>query len=115
MTFYETLADGINNQGLFVGPSVPNALEQRLDEMPVAIDAGSASLHAVHGRHPDGHPLEPLTWLANFLAQRQRGLRAGQIVTTGSYCGVVDVPLNTQIAVRFGALGVLTVEFEPFA
>ncbi|HXX85357.1 MAG TPA: 2-keto-4-pentenoate hydratase [Casimicrobiaceae bacterium] len=111
LSFPEILADGINNQGLFAGPVVPDALERSLSEMPIAIDAGSTSLHAVQGRHPDGHPLMPLTWLANFLAQRQGGLRAGQIVTTGSYCGVVDVPLNTQMRVRFGTLGALTVEF----
>ena len=111
VTFFESLADGINNQGLFVGPSVPNALEQRLDEVPIAIDAGSVSLHAVQGRHPDGHPLKPLVWLANFIARRQGGLQAGEIVTTGSYCGVVDVPLNTALTVRFGALGALWVEF----
>ena len=115
LSFPEILADGINNQGLFVGAPVPSALEHGLDEMPIAIDAGSASLHAVQGRHPDGHPLKPLVWLASFLGQRHGGLRANQIVTTGSYCGGVDVPLNIEINVRFGALGVLTVEFEPLA
>ena len=115
VSFPEALADGINNQGLFAGPAVPAALEQTLSEMPIAIDAGSTSLHAVRGKHPDGHPLRPLVWLANFLAQRQGGIRAGQIVTTGSYCGVVDVPLNAEISVRFGTLGALTVEFKPLA
>jgi len=31
-----------------------------------------------------GHPFEPLTWLANHLAARGQGLRAGDIVSTGS-------------------------------
>jgi 2-keto-4-pentenoate hydratase len=112
VSFPEALADGINNQGLFIGPAVPDALQRSLSEVPITIDTGSASLHTVQGKHPDGHPLKPLVWLANFLAQRQGGLRAGEIVTTGSYCGVVDVPLNTYITVRFGTLGALTVEFK---
>ncbi|TMH34039.1 MAG: 2-keto-4-pentenoate hydratase [Betaproteobacteria bacterium] len=90
LTFLEVLADAINNQGLYVGPPV-------------------------QGRHGDGHPLKPLVWLANFLATRGEGLRAGQIVTTGSYCGVIDVPLNKALTVNFGTLGALSVEFNAAA
>ena len=101
----------IANHGLFVGPAVPDALDHALDTFPIAIDAGEKSLHAVQGKHPDGHPLRPLVWLANYLAENGKGLIAGQIVTTGSYCGVVDVPLGTPLRVRFGELGTLSVEF----
>ncbi|MEO8741381.1 MAG: 2-keto-4-pentenoate hydratase [Casimicrobiaceae bacterium] len=110
-SFPEILADGIANQGLYVGPAVPDALEQTLDVIPIEIDAAGQDTHAVSGKHPDGHPLLPLLWLANYLAQHDTGLRAGQIVTTGSYCGVVDVPLDTPLTVRFGMLGSLAVRF----
>ena len=110
--FPELLADAIANHGLFVGPAVPDALGHALDTFPIAIEAGGKSLHAVQGKHPDGHPLKPLVWLANYLAENGNGLIAGQIVTTGSYCGVVDVPLGTPLRVRFGDLGTLSVEFS---
>ena len=112
VTYLELLADGIANQGLFVGPAVPDALDRPLDAIPIAIDAAGRSLHAVQGKHPDGHPLKPLVWLVNFLAQRGEGLTAGQIVTTGSYCGVVDVPLDVSLSVGFGELGALEVRFR---
>jgi 2-keto-4-pentenoate hydratase len=111
-TFPEQLADAIANQGLFVGPAVPDALDRPLDAIPIVIEAAGRSLHAVQGKHPDGHPLKPLVWLANYLAQHDRGLAAGQIVTTGSYCGVVDVPLATPLTVRYGELGTLSVRFN---
>jgi len=111
-SFVELLADGVANQGLFAGPIVADALERQLDRLPITIDADATQLHAVQGRHPDGHPLKPLVWLANFLAQRSDGLRAGQIVTTGSYCGVVDVALNVELTVRFGDLGGLSSRFR---
>ena len=110
-TFPELLADAIANHGLFVGPAVPDALGHALETFPIAIDAGQQSLHGVQGKHPDGHPLKPLVWLANYLAENGKGLIAGQIVTTGSYCGVVDVPLGAPLRVRFGELGTLSVEF----
>ncbi len=115
VTFPEQLADAIYNQGLFVGPAVPGALDQALDTIPIAVDASGEQLHRVEGKHPDGHPLRPLVWLATYLAQRGQGLRAGQIVTTGSYCGVVDVPLAAPIVVRFGDLGTVSVQFSASA
>jgi 2-keto-4-pentenoate hydratase len=111
-TFPELLADAVANHGLFVGPTVKDALDHPLDVIPIAIDAGSRSLHAVQGKHPDGHPLKPLVWLANYLAEHGEGLTAGQVVTTGSYCGVVDVPLDTPLTIRFGNLGTLSVAFS---
>ena len=101
---------------LFLGAgAVIHALQQRLDELAIVIEGGGTRLHAVQGRHGDGHPLKPLVWLANFLATRGEGLRAGQIVTTGSYCGVIDVPLNKALTVNFGTLGKLSVEFNAAA
>jgi 2-keto-4-pentenoate hydratase len=114
-TFPEQLADAIANHGLFVGPAVPDALDHPLDAIPIGIDAAGRSLRSVQGKHPDGHPLKPLVWLANYLAQHGEGLNAGQIVTTGSYCGVVDVPLDTLLRVRFGELGTLNVAFSALA
>jgi 2-keto-4-pentenoate hydratase len=112
--FPELLADAVANYGLFVGPAMPNALDQSLDVIPITIEAAGKSLHAVQGKHPDGHPLKPLVWLANYLAQHGEGLIAGQVVTTGSYCGVVDLPFKTPLNIRFGDLGTLSVEFaEP--
>src|SRR5207237_7096780 len=57
------------------------------------------------------HPLRPLVWLANFLACRGDGLGAGQIVTTGSCAGVLELPLATPLDIRFGDLGTLSVQF----
>jgi 2-keto-4-pentenoate hydratase len=63
------------------------------------------------GAHPDGHPLKPLAWLANFLPASGNHLRAGEIVTTGSYAGARDVPLDVPLAIAFGDLATIDVEF----
>jgi 2-keto-4-pentenoate hydratase len=108
--FPEKLADAMNNQALFVGPVVPNALDQKLDAFPVTVD-GPAGLHMTRaGVHPSGHPLAPLYWLANFLAGRGEGLKAGQIVTAGSYCGVLELPVGAPLRIGFDGLGILSVE-----
>jgi 2-keto-4-pentenoate hydratase len=111
-SFPELLADQVSNQGLFVGPILRDAFTRPLDEFPIAIEAPAGLLHRVAGRHPDGHPLRPFVWLANFLTARAEigGLKAGEIVTTGSYAGALDVPLETPLSVRFGDLGEIRVE-----
>jgi 2-keto-4-pentenoate hydratase len=51
-----------------------------------------------------------LVALANFLAARAEGLRAGHVVTTGSYAGAIEVPLGQPLTVTFGELGVISIE-----
>jgi len=110
VTFPEILADFANNQALYVGPVVPDALARPLDRIAITIDTPSGRLMTLDGKHPDGHPLMPLTWLANFLPTQGRHLRAGEIVTTGSYAGALDVPLDVPLTIAFGDLGTLAVE-----
>ena len=116
LPFLETLADCVSNQGLFVGPVVVRGLDAPLTEFALRIErtdrAAPQVLHAQQGKHPDGNPLLPLYWIANFQAARGAGLRAGQIVTTGSYAGMIDVPLAAPLRIRFGELGEIAVEFR---
>ena len=109
ISFPELLADSVSNQGLFVGPVVADAFKRPLEAFPVTMRQGTETLMAMDGKHPDGHPLRPLHWLANYLAQRGDPLRAGMIVTTGSYCGVIDAPLGVPLTVVYGDLGSLSV------
>ena len=95
-----------------MGPILRDALSRSLEGFPIAIEGPTGALHRREGRHPDGHPLRPLVWLANFLAGRPEvgGLKAGEIVTTGSYAGALEVPIATPLSVRFGELGEIGVE-----
>jgi 2-keto-4-pentenoate hydratase len=102
--FLDNLADGLVNQGLFLGPLVDD-------------DAGSGELDLqidgtpVPGRHPDGNPRLPLYWLANALHSQGDYLRAGQVVITGSYAGNVPLATGVPVQIRYGALGTLSVSF----
>jgi 2-keto-4-pentenoate hydratase len=111
----EMMADSVQNQGLFVGPQFPGGLDAALESFPVIVRTPAGVLSTHDGRHGDGHPLNPLYWLANFLAARDKGLRAGQVVTTGSYAGAIDVPLGQPLTVEFGDLGAIDVELTPVA
>ena len=111
IAFPELLADNVNNLGLFVGPALKDPWQQKLEAFPVTIRTAEGVFATRDGKHPDSHPLRPLFWLANYLAQRGDPLRAGMIVTTGSYCGAVEVPLDKPLTFAYGDLGALAVTF----
>ena len=115
--FAEVLADQVSNEGLFVGPTLEDGLARPLEGFAIAVDAPAGPLHRREGRHPDGHPLRPFFWLANHLAGREdtSGLAAGQIVTTGSYAGALEVPVGVPITITFGTLGRIAIELAAAA
>lgn len=109
-TFPELLADGLFNQGLLLGPRVPLAEARRAIDLAITLRQGRVA-SPLAGRHPAGLPLAPLYWLAEFLRSRNMGLQAGQVVITGSYAGVLTLPLAQPIEIGFGELGQLQAQF----
>jgi 2-keto-4-pentenoate hydratase len=58
-----------------------------------------------------GHPHNPLAWLANHLAQEGKGLRAGQIVLTGSLVKTVWLDAAATVTMDLSGLGTVEVTF----
>jgi 2-keto-4-pentenoate hydratase len=59
-----------------------------------------------------GHPHNALAWLANHLATESKGLRAGQIVLTGSLVQTVWLNAGDRVAIELSELGNVTVDFR---
>jgi 2-keto-4-pentenoate hydratase len=108
----EKLADHVMNEGLLVGPVI-SAADDRPTELAISIDGPQGSILARTGQHPSGDPFPPLVWLANFFAMQGESLRAGQIITTGSYLGIVKAPIGVSLKITWGTLGSVAVEFTP--
>ncbi|MFJ4131497.1 2-keto-4-pentenoate hydratase [Pseudomonas cyclaminis] len=113
LSFEQLLADGLFNHGLVLGPRITLlSPEQMPSQLEITLSDATAQFLSIKGRHPDGDALLPIVWLANFLSTQGIGLRAGQVVITGSYAGVLDVPVNQPLHVRFGEAGSLSVHFS---
>ena len=106
----EILADAYNHHALFIGPVIPNVLDHPLERLHVTIRTAAGPLFDKVHPHPSGHPLKSLAWLAHFLNGRGQGLKTGQIVTTGSYAGIVEAPLGVPIHVQLNDFGSFNVE-----
>ncbi|MDP6420816.1 MAG: hydratase [SAR202 cluster bacterium] len=59
-----------------------------------------------------GHPIEPLVWLANLLAERGQHLLAGQVIVTGSLMTPVDFAAGDTVSFEAEALGEVQLTVE---
>jgi 2-keto-4-pentenoate hydratase len=110
-THFDKLADGLVNQGLFVGPQVATDLAKAASHIDITLSYAQNIQHFA-GKHPNIMPRAPLYWLVEFLRQQGVDIEAGQAVITGSYAGLIDVPLNTDIRVKYAGLGEMDVHFK---
>ena len=71
---------------LFVQSSARASGINRHLQGPIRLHALECCAQVGQGRGAEvmGHPLEPLVWLANMLAERGKALTAGMTVPTGS-------------------------------
>jgi 2-keto-4-pentenoate hydratase len=65
-----------------------------------------------HGRAAMGHPLTSLTWMVNWLRERGRPLRAGEVVSTGTCTGHFFAAPGDRLDVDYGPVGRVVVEYE---
>ncbi|NUT85096.1 2-keto-4-pentenoate hydratase [Pseudomonas corrugata] len=113
LPFEQLLADGLFNHGLVLGAPITLSNPASMpSELAITLSDATSELVSIKGRHPDGDPLLPIVWLANFLSTQGIGLQAGQVIITGSYAGVLDVPVNQPLHVQFGEAGLLSVHFS---
>ena len=109
--FPEMLADSLLNQGMFVGPQIDADKAKASAELLIDVTANGEK-KTYQGKHPNAAPRAGLYWLAEFLRQRGMGLQAGQVVITGSFAGIIQVPLNTDIKIEYQGMGEMTLEFN---
>ena len=110
-SYFDMLADGLVNQGLFVGPQLDNALAAQASEFNIELDYQGHSA-TLEGKHPNTLPKAPLYWLVEHLRSSGIDIVAGQAAITGSYAGVIDVPFDTQINIEYKGLGKMQVLFS---
>jgi 2-keto-4-pentenoate hydratase len=76
----------------------------------VAYKNGTVAQHG-SGANVLGDPRIALAWLTNDRARRGDGLKAGQVVTTGTCVKPVAIAPGDDVVADFGALGRVSVQF----
>lgn len=106
----EKLADSIMNGGLVCAAPNPEWRSLNLENIQVAMTVNGTAFKAKTGGHPIGDPLAVAVEMANMWRSKG-GVRAGQVVTCGSYTGLDYLKPGDTCSVAFEGLGTATVKF----
>jgi 2-keto-4-pentenoate hydratase len=105
--FLAFLADNLGNAGYIVGTDARPWSAPDLKSVTCAVSLNGEVLHHAPARHQQGDPLLPLLAYATVQNDRFGGLRAGQLITTGSLCGLIPIPQAGVISVELGIFGAI--------
>jgi 2-keto-4-pentenoate hydratase len=108
--FLVSLADCLVNGGLVVGDAVADWPRLDFAQIGVTFELNGEVVHQGQGGHPAGDPLIFGVALVNEMREAG-GVKAGQVVTTGSLTGVRFLKPGDSCAVRFAGLGEARVTF----
>ncbi|MGY5449602.1 fumarylacetoacetate hydrolase family protein [Agarivorans sp. MS3-6] len=109
-SFFEVLADGLVNQGLFLGPKLDKQKALAASLINLSITQGDAT-QLYDGKHPNQNPVSPIYWLINYMSKRGVSFRAGQALITGSYAGVLELAFDCLNDIEYQHLGAYQIEF----
>lgn len=105
-------ADQQNHGVLVLGPGLTEWRGLDPVSQPVRLTLDGRVVHDKVGGNSAVDPVRLLVWLANEGARSLGGIRAGQVVTTGSCTGTDFVTAPTRMTAEFPGLGSVTLAIE---
>jgi 2-keto-4-pentenoate hydratase len=99
------LADIGSNGGFCFGAGSADWRSRDLARPAVSLEIDGNCVAEGVGRNTAGHPMRTLVWLANHTGRLGHGLKAGDIVTTGSHTGLVFAGQGSRVVARVAGLG----------
>ena len=106
----EIVADMGANGALVVGAPAKGWRRKDLAKVKVTMQAGGEIVGAGKGADVMGHPLDALVWLANN-PPAPEGLKAGEVVTTGTAAGFHRAEPKDKAVARFAGIGKVELAF----
>jgi 2-keto-4-pentenoate hydratase len=95
----DLLADHLGNFGIILGSALRDWRERDLAAVAMSLALTGPSPEIVSGAHPLGDPIAPLVALAKHLARDGDSIAPGDVVITGSWTGVRQVPVASLATV----------------
>lgn len=104
------LADSLSNGAFVLGSGQQGKGRVDQTSQPAVLYFGDRKMADTVGGNPAGDVYRIFAWLANHVASRHGGLRAGQIVTTGSCTGMVPVVPPSRALGRLAGIGEVEID-----
>ena len=107
------IADGGANLDFVCGPTGAAWRDADLAAHPVTLRINGAEVASGHsGMLVFGDPVSGVAWLANHPEFGARGLKAGDIVTTGTCTGITPLSPGDEAEADYGTLGTVRARFS---
>lgn len=103
------VADLMANGAYIAGSGTDDWKALPLDALQCVVEVDGTIVHDKPGGNPWSDPLAPFVAYASGPSGRLGGLRAGQIVTTGSLCGVIPMKRGQRVRARVDRIGTVAV------
>ena len=105
-------ADSGANIALVVGDWISEWRDLDLKSHSVAMYVNGERKGHGTGSRALGDPVAVMVWLANQQSRRGRGLRKGEVVSTGTCTGIDPVRSGDEVSADFGTLGKVSIDFD---
>ena len=105
------LADGAGSGTIVYGPAIADWRQRDIAGQEVTLSENGKLRRKGTAAAALDHPMVPLTWLANELSRTGVGLKAGQMVSTGTLTGMLAPKAGEDYVADFGPFGSVRVGF----
>jgi 2-keto-4-pentenoate hydratase len=105
------LADGAGSGTIIHGPAIEDWRNRDIAGQEATLSSDGRLRRKGTAAAALDHPLVPLTWLANELSRTGVGLKAGQVISTGTLTGMLAPKAGETYVADFGPFGSVTLRF----
>jgi 2-keto-4-pentenoate hydratase len=105
------LADGAGSGTIVHGPAIDGWRTRDIAGQEATLSCDGKVRRKGTAAAALDHPMVPLTWLANELSRTGVGLKAGQMISTGTLTGMLAPKPGETYVADFGAFGTVTLSF----
>tara|TARA_B100002003_G_scaffold251299_1_gene294166 strand:- start:2934 stop:3725 length:792 start_codon:yes stop_codon:yes gene_type:complete len=102
---FRLVATNVAQAGVVLGKQITDWRDLDLVSMRGTLAVNGKIVGEGLGSEVMGHPIEPLVWLANLLAERGQHLRKGQVIVTGSMITPADIDKGDTVVFEAEGLG----------
>jgi 2-keto-4-pentenoate hydratase len=106
------LADNISNGGLILGSAWTKWKTLQTEKQPVEMIFDDKIIISHEGGNNAGNIIRLLVWIANHLSDRGIGISQGQVITTGSWTGLIQSGSAQNISTKFLGIGEVEISFN---
>ncbi len=108
---FSKLADNNMNAILVLGEAWHGWPDLEVARQAVRLSFDERIVVDQNGGNTAGDLIRLLVWLANHLGKRGPGIGRGQVVTTGSWCGLIEAGRARSIVAAFPGIGETSLRF----